>query len=159
MSSVNFDVLLGGDGTTVSDDTNPTTGLRNGGYLTRFVPALVQFVAMLGFAKTQTQNATTQATNAANSAADAQAQRNLAESAKTSAVAAQSAAETARNLAQGYAGLAMATNPLEALQVNKSVITADQTLAAGYNALSAGPIEIADGVTVTIEETSTWSIA
>lgn len=51
MSSVTFDVNLGGDGSTVSDDENPNTGLRLGGHRTRWVPALQQFVAMLAFAK------------------------------------------------------------------------------------------------------------
>lgn len=104
-------------------------------------------------------NAATNATNAANSAASALAQRNLAETAKTGAQQERIAAEAARDEAEAFAGLAQATNPLEALQVNKAVITTNQTLAEGFNALSAGPIEIADGVTVTIEETSTWSIA
>lgn len=44
MASVTFPVNLGGDGSTVSDDANPTTGLANGGHRTRFVPALSQFV-------------------------------------------------------------------------------------------------------------------
>jgi hypothetical protein len=44
MTSVIFPPALGGDGSTVSDDADPTTGLRNAGYKTRFVPALQQTV-------------------------------------------------------------------------------------------------------------------
>lgn len=44
MSSVTFPTILGGDGSTVTDDSNPTTGLANGGHRTRFVPALTQIV-------------------------------------------------------------------------------------------------------------------
>lgn len=46
MTSVTFPPEVGGDGSTVSDDANPTTGLRNGGHRTRFVAALVQMVAI-----------------------------------------------------------------------------------------------------------------
>lgn len=46
MTSVTFPTALGGDGSTVSDDADPTTGLRNAGYKTRFVPALQQTVNM-----------------------------------------------------------------------------------------------------------------
>lgn len=69
MTSVYFDPALGGDGSTVSDDANPTTGLRAGGYRTRFVAALVQFVAMLGFGKTQAQLAQEAAQTALNAPA------------------------------------------------------------------------------------------
>lgn len=49
MAIVTFPIELGGNGLVVSDDTDPVTGLRNGGYLTRFVPALQQTVAVAGF--------------------------------------------------------------------------------------------------------------
>lgn len=44
--TVTFPVGLGGDGSTVTDDDNAETGLRAGGYQTRFVPALTQTVAV-----------------------------------------------------------------------------------------------------------------
>lgn len=44
MTSVTFPPALGGDGSTVSDDADPVTGLRNAGYKTRFVPALQQTI-------------------------------------------------------------------------------------------------------------------
>jgi len=46
MTSVTFPPALGGDGSTVTDDANPTTGLANGGHRLRFVAALVQLVAL-----------------------------------------------------------------------------------------------------------------
>ena len=61
MASVNFPAGVGGDGSTVTDDANPTTGLANGGHRTRFVPALAQVVAVA-------QNTVTKATEAAASA-------------------------------------------------------------------------------------------
>ena len=41
---------------------------------------------------------------------------------------------------------------------NDQSITADYTLTAGKNAMSAGPITIATGVTVTIPTGATWTI-
>lgn len=67
MTSVTFSTSLGGDGSAVSDDTNEDTGLRNGGHRTRFVAALVQFVAMCGFAKTKAEEAAASALSAENS--------------------------------------------------------------------------------------------
>jgi inosine/xanthosine triphosphate pyrophosphatase family protein len=41
---------------------------------------------------------------------------------------------------------------------NDSVVTADYTISAGKNAVSAGPITINSGVTVTIPSDSNWVI-
>ena len=51
-NSVYFDPAYGGDGSTVTDDADPTTGLAQGGHRTRFVPALEQTVAIAGGAVT-----------------------------------------------------------------------------------------------------------
>ena len=53
MSSVTFPPALGGDGSTVTDDPDPNTGLGNGGHRTRFVPSLYQAVAVMNGAVTQ----------------------------------------------------------------------------------------------------------
>jgi hypothetical protein len=66
MTSVVFDVGLGGDGSTVSDDANPTTGLKKGGYTTRFMLAMAQFVALCAGAKTNAASAQASATSALN---------------------------------------------------------------------------------------------
>jgi hypothetical protein len=57
MSSVTFPTTLGGDGSTVTDDDNASTGLANGGHRTRFVPALAQTVVMAQAAKTHAETA------------------------------------------------------------------------------------------------------
>ncbi|MGQ5524249.1 hypothetical protein ACUHMQ_13460 [Chitinimonas sp. PSY-7] len=44
MSSVYFDPAVGGDGSTVSDDAHPTTGLGNGGHRSRWLSALGNLV-------------------------------------------------------------------------------------------------------------------
>ena len=49
MASVTFLEAVGGDGSTVTDDADPTTGLDGRGYVDRFVPALAQVVAVADF--------------------------------------------------------------------------------------------------------------
>ena len=44
MSSVTFTAATGGDGSTVTDDSNASTGLANGGHRTRLIPAFTQIV-------------------------------------------------------------------------------------------------------------------
>jgi hypothetical protein len=46
----------------------------------------------------------------------------------------------------------------DAIQPNFNTISADYTFDANYNGVSAGPITIASGVTVTVGATSAWSI-
>lgn len=46
----------------------------------------------------------------------------------------------------------------DAIQPNSNEITEDYTFEANQNGVSAGPITIASGVTVTIGATSAWSI-
>ena len=41
---------------------------------------------------------------------------------------------------------------------NDITVTTNYTITTGKNAMSAGPIKIADGITVTIPDGSTWSI-
>lgn len=55
MASVTFPPALGGDGSTVTDDANPSTGLANGGHRARFVPSLAQAVAVMSGAVTQVE--------------------------------------------------------------------------------------------------------
>jgi hypothetical protein len=71
MSSVTFPPALGGNGSTVTDDANASTGLANGGHRTRFVPALAQTVIMAGTSVTQATAAAASAVAAASSAASA----------------------------------------------------------------------------------------
>lgn len=66
----------------------------------------------------------------------------------------------ARNLAKvmpqssGKAAL----NNAAALTFNSRTISSDLTIGAGENALSVGPIRIADGVNVVIEDGGEWGI-
>jgi hypothetical protein len=73
MSSVTFDVAVGGDGSTVTDDNNATTGLREGGWKTRFVPCFTQQVAVANYIVTKAGEASTSASAASASATAAAA--------------------------------------------------------------------------------------
>lgn len=66
MASVTFSQQYGGDGSTVSDDADPFTGLDAGGHRTRFVPSLAQVVAVAAFAQTQAKAALESAASAVN---------------------------------------------------------------------------------------------
>ena len=96
-------------------------------------------------------------------ASAAQSDRIAAQTA-AAAVAAQSpvvnaaAAAASALAAQGYATLAQATNPDSPVRLNPRRITANLAIASNYNAASAGPIAVSDGVTVTVGDNATWSI-
>lgn len=51
-----------------------------------------------------------------------------------------------------------AINLTDPIKLNEQTITENYTIPAGYNGLSAGPITISEGVTVTIPDGSAWSI-
>lgn len=59
MTSVTFDESIGGDGSTVSDDNDPITGLGNGGHRQRFVPALANVVGIANFIKNSANGGST----------------------------------------------------------------------------------------------------
>lgn len=71
--SVTFDVAVGGDGSTVTDDNNATTGLRDGGWRTRFVPCFTNQVSIANYVVTQANAASASATAAGSSATSAAA--------------------------------------------------------------------------------------
>lgn len=73
MSSVTFSTAVGGDGSTVTDDNNATTGLRDGGWKTRFVPCFTQQVAVANYIVTKAGEASASASNASASATAAAA--------------------------------------------------------------------------------------
>lgn len=49
-------------------------------------------------------------------------------------------------------------NSVAPIKLNGQTLSASYTIPAGYNGLSAGPITIANGVTVTVPDGSAWSI-
>jgi len=71
--SVTFSTGIGGDGSTVTDDDNATTGLRDGGWRTRFVPCFTNQVSIANYVVTQANAASASATAAGLSATSAAA--------------------------------------------------------------------------------------
>lgn len=71
MASVTFPPEVGGNGLTVTDDANPTTGLANGGHRARFVPALAQVVAVASHVVDTAQDVNDDAVTAQQAATDA----------------------------------------------------------------------------------------
>lgn len=132
------------NGVTYSDDSDPVTGMGNGGSRKRFLPmvsnALIEIGAKAAIAFTAVANAAI-ATAAANTATNA------------AATAVARATEAAV-----YAAQAQATNPDSPIRINPRKITADFTVGSGYNAQSTGPITVADGVTVTVQDNATYAI-
>jgi len=61
--------------------------------------------------------------------------------------------------ATGPVGATGATGPIGPFALNLITINQNQTITAGYNAWSVGPVTIAPGVTVTIPTGSTWLIS
>ena len=109
MSKVYFDPVVGGDGMTVSDDADPNTGLQNYGHVTRFVPSLINLVAIAGWVKQRAEN-----TDEINTEAVASTQKALEviqQAAGSAAGSAVSAAEDANNILQLLNGLTFAPNP------------------------------------------------
>ncbi|WVQ00147.1 hypothetical protein [Synechococcus phage MA10] len=52
----------------------------------------------------------------------------------------------------------MANDSSDAFITNINTVSANYTLPAGRNAMSAGPIEVSDGVTVDIPDGQSWVI-
>jgi len=86
----------------------------------------------------------------AQKAADAVAAQSPITNAAAAAASAQAAAVSA--------GIAQAVSPDSPVRFNTRSITADLTIASAYNAASVGPITIAPGITVTVQDNATWSI-
>lgn len=122
MTSVTFPPALGGDGSTVTDDANATTGLANGGHRTRFVVALAQAVAVMS-------GAVSQAT------AQVAAALGWANAASSSATAAANSAMTALN-APGTTATSTTSTPLATgaktitIQTGKSIVPGMQVMVA-----------------------------
>lgn len=66
MASVTFSTGLGGDGSTVTDDADPTTGLAGYGYTVRLVPALGQVIGVANYTKGRAEAAAASVQAAAN---------------------------------------------------------------------------------------------
>lgn len=69
--SVTFPTPIGGDGSTVTDDSNPTTGLANGGHRKRLVPMFSNMISVCQFMITSMANSVASAAASAITAINA----------------------------------------------------------------------------------------
>lgn len=139
MSSVTFSTSVGGDGSTVTDDSNATTGLDGGGHRTRFVPALAQVVAVAANTVTKAGEAAASASAAAGSASSAANQVGLTTAAGAAQVALAAAhANTAS--AQATAALTQANNAATSASAASAYATAAATAANDAVAVATGSI-------------------
>lgn len=129
MNSVTFSALVGGDGSTVTDDSNPLTGLANGGHIERFVPALAQIVSV---ATTAVSSATNAMTNAESSLVsyNATAALNATASAAASSASASAALALAAqsSLESALASIAAIQSAINALALQLAEITLTKSL-------------------------------
>lgn len=161
MASVTFPAGIGGDGSTVTDDSSATTGLGNGGHRTRFVPALAQAVAIAA-------NVVANATAAAASAASAVNAPGTSATSATSLTIASSGtisltlAQTGKNFSVGQSiVLAMTATPtnwmagvITAFTAATGAMTVSRALASGSGTASAWTVSLtspvlADGTVTT----------
>ena len=132
VNSVTFSTSVGGDGSTVTDDDNITTGLGNGGHLLHFVPCLQNVVAITGTAVTKAGEALASANEAA---ATAVAVKAISTATATAAATAATAAATAAAATSATGSATSAT----AAATSATNATASTTAAAGSatNAMAA----------------------
>ena len=101
MATVYFNPSVGGDGSTVTDDSHPSTGLGAGGHRTKFVPCLSNTVTVASFIVTKAGEAAASASTANTKASSATAS---AETATTKAGEASTSASNAAASAASAAG-------------------------------------------------------
>lgn len=128
-NSVTFSTTVGGDGSVITDDSNASTGLGNGGHRVRFVPALSQTVAV---AANTVTTATASATSATASATSATAS---AASATAAAASATLAAAEAASILSNPATSATSTTSLT-LATGAQVLTTTPTGKSFYPGMS-----------------------
>jgi len=136
-NSVTFPVELGGNGQTITDDADPTTGLANGGHRLRFVPALSQAVVMAETTVTKAEEANGSAEEAGAQATGAASSATAAAGSASAAASSASAANSSASTATTKAGEA-AQSASDALEYrDQAEIIRDQT-----QAIAAGDVDI-----------------
>ncbi|MEW9585522.1 hypothetical protein [Paraburkholderia sp. DGU8] len=109
-NQVTFPTNVGGDGSTVTDDSNATTGLANGGFRVRLLPMFTQIIAIANWILGTASTVSTNATNAAGSASAASTSASNAASSASAAGTSASNASTSATNAQNYAAALTATS-------------------------------------------------
>lgn len=156
-NTVYFDPAVGGNGLTVTDDGNPTTGLDNDGHRARFVPALSQVVAVASHVVDTAQDVNDDATTASTAAITATAQAGIATNkageaatsatnAANSATAASTSATNSANSATSAGNSATSAAASASTATTKASEASVSATSASNSATSANNSAIAAGV-------------
>ena len=135
MASVTFSASVGGDGSTVTDDGSPSTGLDAGGHRTRFVPCLAQTVAVAAYTVGRATAAASSASAAATSASNA----------ATSASNAATSATNASNSASAAAAAIAAAFPVGAVYITATNTNPGTFLGGSWARIGQGRTLIGEG--------------
>lgn len=149
MASVFFDPQVGGNGTTVSDDSSPTTGLVAGGHRQRFVPSLAQIVAIGRYIVDFVNQRKAEISALVSGISGSEA---AAASSAASALSSKDRVEIIYSELQGGGDVTT-----QFIRFNPHTITEDITFPVGMNGMSSGDMATAEGVTITISEGSTYT--
>lgn len=109
-NQVTFPTNVGGDGSTVTDDSNATTGLANGGFRTRLLPMFTQIIAIANWVLGKANAVSTNAQNAAASELNASDSAGAAADSATAANTSAGDAAASAASAQAYAVALTATS-------------------------------------------------
>jgi len=142
MASVTFSASVGGDGSTVTDDGSPSTGLDAGGHRTRFVPCLAQTVAVAAYTVGRATAAASSASAAATSASNA---ATSASNAATSASSAATSATNASNSASAAAAAIAAAFPVGAVYITATNTNPGTFLGGTWARIGQGRTLIGEG--------------
>jgi microcystin-dependent protein len=142
MASVTFSASVGGDGSTVTDDGSPSTGLDAGGHRTRFVPCLAQTVAVAAYTVGRATAAATSASAAATSAANA---ASSASAAATSASNAATSASAAAGSASSAAAAVLAAFPVGAVYITATNVNPGTFIGGTWARIGQGRTLIGEG--------------
>ena len=142
MASVTFSASVGGDGSTVTDDSSPSTGLDAGGHRTRFVPCLAQTVAVAAYTVGRATAAASSSSAAATSASNA---ATSASAAATSASNAASSASAAATSASNAAAAVLAAFPVGAVYITATNVNPGTFIGGTWARIGQGRTLIGEG--------------
>lgn len=142
VDSVTFLESVGGDGSTITGDANPTTGLANGGHRKRFVPALAQAVAVAQHVVDTAEDVNADAVTSTAAAATATTQAGIATTKAGEVVASANNAANSATSASSSATSAAASATIATTKADEASTSAtsasNSATAANNSAVAAG---------------------
>lgn len=157
MASVTFAPAVGGDGSTVDDTDNPSTGLRGGGHRTRFVPALAQVVAVAQVVVTKAADAIAAALAAASSAAAAAGSAGVAAGFTATSATSLTVGTGTQTLTVEAGKQFQAGNPIQLIKAGDPAVTMYGDVAS-YD-VATGELVVAVSYTTGAGTSASWKVS